>query len=586
MSVVQVVDADAGFSDSAEWFAEDEDLGAEVLTIVAVLGPQASGKSTLCNAALGADFPVAARSAVGTATTKGIAAAKAAAAKTCLVLDIEGCDSRARGRAGKAFQARCAALAASLADVVVLNFWYHDIGRFDASGYSLLETVFNEAVKASADGASFQSALVFAIRDVDDDVDVAELQETLVSDAKEMWAGFASEASLEEVFDVSTVAFPHLRHRPDEFAAKADAFGKQITDPGADGFLPKTEFSKGIPADSYVVFARGIWDSFSASSARSGARAVGGGGEAADAGGEGGEDSLLAAYRCNESFSEALQSSGAKVAEFTQSLDEGEKVDGLGAKMDEVMTDALQLYDDAADEFADEPIHSRKRRELSTILDSSLHALFLKQIQLLRENALAHFKSATSSEDMPSDFAFFTSDSLFTREAEESKRPGSGWGYNNERTDLQNMMQEISTQRKRLLTSQVAAAQQHANAMQYLQVQQAQIQAMQQQQYGGSAGQWNIGAAYRPPDTNVNVSASYQQGRSNIQISSKSFNTANTLYLVFVFRPYICQIRSTLTIRFLILFIYLFAFRALFLLQWYRMRVHRFSDQTVSQPDF
>ena len=34
---------------------------------------------------------------------------------------------------------------------------------------------------------------------------------------------------------------------------------------------------------------------------------------------------------------------------------------------------------------------------------------------------------------------------------------------------------------------------------------------------GGQGGKWNVGAAYRPPDTNINLSGSYQQGRTNIQ---------------------------------------------------------------------
>jgi hypothetical protein len=50
-------------------------------------------------------------------------------------------------------------------------------------------------------------------------------------------------------------------------------------------------------------------------------------------------------------------------------------------------------------------------------------------------------------------------------------------------------------------------------------MQQAQMQAIQQQQFGGSSGSWNIGAAYRPPDSNLNISLGYQQGRTNIQIS-------------------------------------------------------------------
>ncbi len=42
-------------------------------------------------------------------------------------------------------------------------------------------------------------------------------------------------------------------------------------------------------------------------------------------------------------------------------------------------------------------------------------------------------------------------------------------------------------------------------------------------------GQWNVGAAYRPPDTNINASLSYQQGRTNIQISMVPDESASLL---------------------------------------------------------
>jgi hypothetical protein len=41
---------------------------------------------------------------------------------------------------------------------------------------------------------------------------------------------------------------------------------------------------------------------------------------------------------------------------------------------------------------------------------------------------------------------------------------------------------------------------------------------VQQQLYGGSSP-WNFGVAYRIPDTYINLSGNYQQGRANVQIS-------------------------------------------------------------------
>jgi hypothetical protein len=35
----------------------------------------------------------------------------------------------------------------------------------------------------------------------------------------------------------------------------------------------------------------------------------------------------------------------------------------------------------------------------------------------------------------------------------------------------------------------------------------------------GQASPWNVGLAYRIPDTSINLSGSYQQGKGNIQLS-------------------------------------------------------------------
>lgn len=43
---------------------------------------------------------------------------------------------------------------------------------------------------------------------------------------------------------------------------------------------------------------------------------------------------------------------------------------------------------------------SRKRRELEAIIDTSLNAVFVKQLQVLRENALSQFKASLSSEEV------------------------------------------------------------------------------------------------------------------------------------------------------------------------------------------
>merc|ERR1712008_178215 len=71
---------------------------------------------------------------------------------------------------------------------------------------------------------------------------------------------------------------------------------------------------------------------------------------------------------------------------------------------------------------------------------------------------------------------------------------------------------------KKLVETQVQSNQQQSTAMQFLQHQQQMIQQLQQQLYGQTSP-WNVGVAYRIPDTNFNLQGSYQSGRVNMQLS-------------------------------------------------------------------
>lgn len=93
-------------------------------------------------------------------------------------------------------------------------------------------------------------------------------------------------------------------------------------------------------------------------------------------------------------------------------------------------------------------------------------------------------------------------------------------------------------------------------------------QALQNQLYGGQASAWNFGAAYRIPDTNINLSGTYQQGKANLQVTKiagnyiqrwrrRLYNTNNGLGLGLVVNnflefsvPYVNTISISLCIYF------------------------------------
>jgi hypothetical protein len=61
---------------------------------------------------------------------------------TTLVLDLEGSDGRERGEDDTNFERQAALFALSVADVLLVNIWCHDIGREQGSGKPLMKTIF------------------------------------------------------------------------------------------------------------------------------------------------------------------------------------------------------------------------------------------------------------------------------------------------------------------------------------------------------------------------------------------------------------------------------------------------------------
>lgn len=179
-SVVEVVNQSGDITSTSEaWFDSAPDTNA---IIIAILGPQASGKSTLANALFGTSFPVADRTLLASSTTRGILAARPTERPDIVVLDVEGADARERGRSGRNFQARCASFVSTLADCIILNLWFHDTCRVDSTSYELLRTVLHTCAQAIHDGSSGRTALVFAIRDVEEEVHPENLMQIVTDD--------------------------------------------------------------------------------------------------------------------------------------------------------------------------------------------------------------------------------------------------------------------------------------------------------------------------------------------------------------------------------------------------------------------
>jgi hypothetical protein len=225
--------------------------------------------------------------------------------------------------------------------------------------------------------------------------------------------------------------------------------------------------------------------------------------------------------RCDSAFCRVLDDANKEISSLKLTIDDGSCVSEFGSKADEICMSAVERFSSEAplpdDDKGNEAVYDKKVEDLEKTLDNFLHVLYLKQLQLLRDKAMKTFKSAMTTEGSEYE-AMMAADDFFRREAEASTRQNPEWDYATESSSLKGALSEIASRARKVQETKLSAAKQTQQAVQYLQMQQQQLQAIQQQVQGQSSP-WNIGAAYRVPDSNINLSCTYQQGRGNVQIS-------------------------------------------------------------------
>lgn len=215
-------------------------------------------------------------------------------------------------------------------------------------------------------------------------------------------------------------------------------------------------------------------------------------------------------------------------------VDEATIVEDFGSVADTIINNALEDFanksaaeSEGGSEDIDGDLYDSKLLQVEAALEQPLLVLYLKQLALLRDEALRRFQKAASAQGSSEYEAMLQADAYFAREAEASVPSAisstsassvNAWDYASDRAQVQSIMNSIVKSQETATNVRLQAGQQQQTAMQVLQQQQQMIQQLQMQLYGQTSP-WNVGVAYRIPDTNFNLQGSYQQGKTNVQLS-------------------------------------------------------------------
>mmetsp|Transcript_155058 Transcript_155058/g.476296 ORF Transcript_155058/g.476296 Transcript_155058/m.476296 type:complete len:310 (+) Transcript_155058:75-1004(+) len=153
--------------------------------------------------------------------------------------------------------------------------------------------------------------------------------------------------------------------------------------------------------------------------------------------------------------------------------------------------------------------------QLARAVDGMLQTLFLRQLALLRQQIASKFEKAPRPLE-----AVEQADERFVTLAEELKRPGSDWSYEDERYALRALLEGALKRDEALVEERLAAQQTQQSTAEVISKLQSQMEALQQKVQAMRAGSpWFLSASYRIPKTPFQLIGRYQQGRTNLELS-------------------------------------------------------------------
>ncbi|KAG5234365.1 protein ROOT HAIR DEFECTIVE [Salix suchowensis] len=256
---MQLIDENGKFNvDGLQDFVTATEFAQSGLSyaIVAIIGSQSSGKSTLMNQTFHTKFKEMDAYNGRSQTTTGIWIAKCSDIDPfTIVMDFEGTDSNQRGEDDAAFERQSTLFALEIADVVLINMWCKDIGLEHAASRPLLKTVF-QVIKRSSKQP--KKTLLFVIRD-HTKTPLERLKKFIFEDIEKIWDAVPEPetTTLYEFFKVEITALPSYEFQEVEFKEQVAQLRQQFVHSTCPGGLVGDR--KKVKSASFSIYAEDIW---------------------------------------------------------------------------------------------------------------------------------------------------------------------------------------------------------------------------------------------------------------------------------------------------------------------------------------
>jgi hypothetical protein len=196
-------------------------------------------------------------------TTKGVWVAADYRSKI-LIIDCEGTDSKSRSEQDRGkFEHSSSLFALAMSDILIINMWTSDVGRYTASNYGVLKIVFEMNLKLFEQKTA--KKIIIFLRDFDPTRNRKDKIEGLIlEDIHKIWKDikipekYAGKGP-ENFFSFEFITLPHLIYREKDFKDEIENLRKRLVKDSPNYFFSNLSSIKNVPADGLKQYVTQIW---------------------------------------------------------------------------------------------------------------------------------------------------------------------------------------------------------------------------------------------------------------------------------------------------------------------------------------
>ena len=302
-------------------------------------------------------------------TTKGVWIA-ADPRSRILIIDCEGTDSKSRSEKDRGrFEHSSSLFSLAMSDILIINMWTSDVGRYTASNYGVLKIVFEMNLKLFEQKTA--KKIIIFLRDFDPTRNQKDkIQSLILEDIHKIWKeikipeAYAGKGP-EHFFSFEFITLPHLIYRKDDFNNEILNLRKRFDKNDENYFFNNLSSIKNVPADGLKQYVTQIWTDIlndkdlDIPSQRE----------------------MLANYRCSEIKNQILLSYNKEFKELYK-LSIEKDIKDFKDKCIDLKNRILSEYDKQASNY-DNKVYQNIYKQLSEQIEQKLYACFMNQTKRL-----------------------------------------------------------------------------------------------------------------------------------------------------------------------------------------------------------